>query len=167
MIRFFFLFFSYPKNTKNRIFQKMQILLFFSQISSFSLIFCYFSHFFHQNPFLLSKFFRFLGFKWPLESSHAEVQGDVQERDSNITFVTNFSCGSVWKREILMKIGSRWTQNCKNGTSQKIMIFFIFCLYRCKKWKNMFFWRPSSFLIKNHWKNTIFGFLWLRKMQKM
>ena len=29
---------------------------FFIQIPSFSLIFCYFSHFFHQNLFLLSKF---------------------------------------------------------------------------------------------------------------
>ena len=59
----------------------------------------------------------------------------VQERDINITFVTIFSCGSVWKREILMKIGSRWTQNCKNGTSPKIIIFFIFYLYTNEKWK--------------------------------
>ena len=100
-------------------------------------------------------------------SCAAAMDIHVQERDMNITFVTNFSCGSVWKREILMKIGSRWTRNCKNESSQKIMIFFIFCLYRCKKWKKCdFLGSYSSFLIKNHWKIMICGFLWLQKMQK-
>ena len=90
----------------------------------------------------------------------------VQERDI-ITFVTNFSCWSVWKRDFLIKNGSRWTQNWKNGTSPKIMIFFIFCLYTNEKWKNHdFLGCHSSFLMKNHWKIMIFGFLWLQKMQK-
>ncbi len=91
------------------------------------------------------------------------VSGEVgvQERDINITFVNDFSCWSVWNREIVMKIGSRWTQNWKNGTSPKIMIFFIFCLYRCKKCD--FLACPDLFLIKNHWKIMIFEFLWFRK----
>ena len=38
--------------------------IFFFQLSSFSLIFFYFLYLFHQNPFLLSNFFRFLGFWW-------------------------------------------------------------------------------------------------------
>ena len=91
----------------------------------------------------------------------------VQERDGNITFVTIFSCGSVWKREILIKIRSRWTRNWKNGTSPKIMIFFILCLYGCKKWKNdEFLACHSSFLIKNHWKIMIFGFCVFEKRKK-
>ena len=43
----------------------------------------------------------------------------VPKRDINITFVTNFSCWRAWNREILMKIGSRWTQNWKSD-------FYIF-----------------------------------------
>ena len=87
-----------------------------------------------------------------------DYEGHVQERDI-ITFVTNFSCWRAWNREILIKNGSRWTQNWKNGTSPKIMIFFIFCLYINEKWKNHDFLAcPSSFLIKNHWKIMIFGF---------
>lgn len=78
-----------------------------------------------------------------------------------------FPAGGVWNREILIKNGSWWTQNWKNGTSRKWWFFFIFCLYineKCKKIE--FFGCHSSFLIKNHWKIMFFGFLWLRKMQK-
>ena len=59
----------------------------------------------------------------------------VQERDI-ITFVTNFSCCRAWKRDFLIKNGSRWTRNWKNESSSKINIFFIFCLYINEKWEN-------------------------------
>ena len=83
------------------------------------------------------------------------IMRSVQERDSNITFVTNFSCLGAWNRDFLMKIGSRWTQNWKNGSSRKIMIFFIFCLYISKKWKKSWFLGLCGFIfhektLKNH-----------------
>ena len=124
---------------------------------------CEFSSF---SPFVSSLIW-FLMSICSFRSHHQNKANRVQERDSNITFVTNFSCWSVWKREILMKIGSRWTRNCKNESSQKIMIFFIFFLYINEKWKKLDFLAcPSSFLVKKHWKIMIFGILWLQKMQR-
>ena len=117
-------------------------------------------------------FFRLSGrrrFRSQIRRGRRRLHDFVQERDIYITFVTHFSCWRVWKREILMKIGSRWTQKWKNESSPKIMIsFFIFCLYINEKWKNHDFWGcHSSFLMKNHWKIMIFGFLWLRKNAKI
>ena len=132
-----FWFFGCQKNAKNHIFKKMQFCNIFLPISSILLIFCYFSCF--LSPKSLS-FIKILILGRRLEaqiktanSNLAEksslvtsLQKQVQERDSNITFVSNFSCGSVWNREFLMKIGSRWTQNYENGILWKFMIFFIF-----------------------------------------
>ena len=49
----------------------------------------------------------------------------VQERDTNITFVTIFSSLRAWKREILMKIGFWGNQNWKNCTSRKLCFLFF------------------------------------------
>ena len=77
-----------------------------------------------------------------------------------------FSCWAAWKREILMKIESGWIRKWKNKASQKIIMFFFFCLYRCKKWKHHdFLVCPNSFWIKNHWKITIWNFCSREKMK--